>query len=330
MAEMNPAWPPGFASHRYQALRSGPRLIVTGAVHGDETCGAQAIRRVMAELEQGALSLAAGRLTLVPVANPLAYQLGRRGGERNLNRNLAPAASPQDYEDHVANWLCPLLAEHDALLDLHSFQSPGQPFVFLGPRDNAGELEPFVHAAKEEALARRLGVGRAVDGWLATYALGVARRRQAPAGDPQLAALGADPRYGVGTTEYMRSQGGWALTLECGQHADPAAPQIAYQAILDTLAHLGMRDAAPPPPRAQEWLSLYEVVDKLDDGDRFARAWASFDPVERDELIGWRADGSPVRAQAPGRIVFPSPGAPVGQEWFYLARPSSRLSAPAA
>ncbi|XLM20406.1 succinylglutamate desuccinylase/aspartoacylase family protein, partial [Chromobacterium piscinae] len=62
-----------------------------------------------------------GRLTLVPVANPLAYRLGQRGGERNLNRNLAPNPSPQDYEDHVANWLCPLLAEHDVLLDLHSF-----------------------------------------------------------------------------------------------------------------------------------------------------------------------------------------------------------------
>jgi hypothetical protein len=34
-------------------------------------------------------------------------------------------------------------------------------------------------------------------------------------------------RYGVGTTEYMRSAGGYALTLECGHHADPAAPDVA-------------------------------------------------------------------------------------------------------
>lgn len=316
MAQINPSWPPYFVSHRYQGLRAGPRLIVTAAVHGNEGCGTLAVRRLMAELEQGALALRAGRLTLVPVSNPLAFQLGQRGGERNLNRHLAPSDAPRDYEDHVANWLCPLLAEHEVLLDLHSFQSQGQAFVFLGPRDNAGELEPFALASQEEALAQRLGVARAVDGWLATYALGVSRRGKVPDGDV---------RYGVGTTEYMRQQGGWALTLECGQHDDPAAPSVAYQAIVNTLAHLGMVDAPPPAAGPLEALSLYEVVDKLDDGDRFALDWTSFDPVSRGELIGWRADGSPVTALDDGRIVFPNPRSPSGQEWFYLARASSRF-----
>ncbi|WP_052262989.1 succinylglutamate desuccinylase/aspartoacylase family protein [Chromobacterium violaceum] len=326
MAQVNPAWPQAFACHRYQALANGPALIVTGAVHGNEVCGAVAIRRVMAELEQGMLSLRAGRLTLVPVANPLAYRLGQRGGDRNLNRNLAPNPSPQDYEDHAANWLCPLLAEHDVLLDLHSFQSPGQPFVFLGPTDNDGELEPFAHAAREEALARRLGVADAVDGWLSTYALGVVRRRLSPVGDHRLRELNGDARYGVGTTEYMRSQGGWALTLECGQHADPAAPEVAYRAILNALAHLGLVDAPDPAPRTLSLLSLYEVVDKQDDADSFVRGWTSFEIVRKGDLIGRRADGSPVCAPDDARIVFPNPRAQAGQEWFYLARTSDRLA----
>ncbi|MEJ8675867.1 succinylglutamate desuccinylase/aspartoacylase domain-containing protein [Chromobacterium amazonense] len=321
---MNPAWPSNFSSHRYQALTDGPRLIVTGAVHGNEVCGAIAIRRLMAELEQGARSLVRGMLTLVPVANPLAYRLGQRGGERNLNRNLAPQPNPQDYEDHVANWLCPLLAEHEALLDLHSFQSPGQPFVFLGPPDNAGTLEPFSHAAKEEALARCLGVSRAMDGWLSTYALGVERRQSAAQGDARQRALNSDVRYGVGTTEYMRSQGGWALTLECGQHDDPAAPEVSYRAVVNTLAHLGMIRSPAPKPQTLQGLSLYEVVDKQHDADRFVRDWASFDPVRRGETIAVRADGKALLAPEDGCIVFPSPGAPPGQEWFYLARPSAR------
>lgn len=326
MAQVNPAWPQSFACHRYQALADGPALIVTGAVHGNEVCGAVAIRRVMAELEQGMLSLRAGKLTLVPVANPLAYRLGQRGGDRNLNRNLAPTPSPQDYEDHAANWLCPLLAQHDVLLDLHSFQSPGQPFVFLGPTDNDGELEPFAHAAREEALARRLGVADAVDGWLSTYALGVERRRLSPVGDHRLRELNGDARYGVGTTEYMRSQGGWALTLECGQHADPAAPEVAYRAILNALAHLGLVDAPDPAPRTLSLLSLYEVVDKQDDADSFVRGWTSFEIVRKGDLIGRRADGSPVCAPDDARIVFPNPRAQAGQEWFYLARTSDRLA----
>ena len=39
--------------------------------------------------------------------------------------------------------LCDKQAEHDVLLDLHSFRSPGQPFVMRGPADNRGALEPF-------------------------------------------------------------------------------------------------------------------------------------------------------------------------------------------
>ncbi|MGZ5131365.1 MAG: succinylglutamate desuccinylase, partial [Caldimonas sp.] len=157
-----------FKSICYASLHPGTRLIVLGAVHGNETCGTRAIERVAAEIDAGSLRLVAGRLTLVPVANPLAYAEQRRAGDRNLNRKLAPTATPHDFEDHVANWLCPLLAAHEVLLDLHSFQSPGKPFVLLGPSDNSGPLEPFSQAAREEALAVRLGVDRAVDGWLET------------------------------------------------------------------------------------------------------------------------------------------------------------------
>src|SRR3982751_6908702 len=165
----------------YATPGPGPRLIVLGAVHGDETCGTRAIERVVGDIDAGAIRLVAGRLTLVPVTNPLAYAEHRRAGDRNLNRKLAPTSAPREHEDHVANWLCPLLAEHEVLLDLHSFTAPGVPFVFMGPGDNAGPIEPFNRAAREEALAQRLGVGRAVDGWLTTYARGVAWR-QANAG----------------------------------------------------------------------------------------------------------------------------------------------------
>jgi predicted deacylase len=48
-------------------------------------------------------------------------------GDRNLNRNLRPTAVPQDFEDRIANVLCPLLDAHDVLLDLHSFQGPARP-----------------------------------------------------------------------------------------------------------------------------------------------------------------------------------------------------------
>jgi len=315
-----------FKSVAYAAVAPGPRLIVLGAVHGNETCGTRGIGRVIAEIDAGRLVLARGRVTFVPVTNPLAYANGRRTGDRNLNRKLAPTDAPREFEDHVANWLCPLLADNEVLLDLHSFSAPGVPFVFLGPDDNDGAIEPFAHAAREQALAARLGVTRAVDGWLGTYAAGVLRRRELAALHPE-ATLDLDPRYGIGTTEYMRSVGGCAVTLECGQHADPQAPQVAYRAIVNTLAHLGLSDAADPPPMAQiEALRLSEVVDRLHADDAFAKAWRSFDPVAAGERIATRHDGTAVTAPYAGAIVFPNPGAEVGHEWFYLARPSQRFA----
>ncbi len=307
-----------FKSVTYSGQAAGVRLIVTGAVHGNETCGSVAIARVMAEIDSGVVRLSAGSVTFVPVANPLAYEQGQRAGQRNLNRKLFPSAQPREFEDHVANWLCPLLGAHDVLLDLHSFGAPGQPFVLVGPRDNAGPLEPFAQSAPERALARRLGVRRFVDGWLAAYGTGVARRMADSTPEQRAEQL----RYGVGTTEYMRSQGGYALTLECGQHRDPAAPEVAYQAILRALAFLGLCDTPAPAPieAAQiEALTLVAVHDRQSAQDQFTRPWVSFDAVSRGQAIGLRADGSALVAEHDARILFPDAQAGVGHEWFYLA-----------
>lgn len=307
-----------FKSASYRGLGSGPRLIVLGAVHGNETCGTRAIQRVMEEIDSGALEIAAGEVTFVPITNPLAYARRERAGDRNLNRNLGPKDKPADFEDRIANWLCPLLARHDVLLDLHSTRAASTPFAMLGPRDNAGEIEPFKHSERERALARRLGVRRFVEGWLSTYAHGVARRVREGKGS----ALNTDPRYGVGTTEYMRSVGGYAITLECGQHDDASSPQVAYRAIRNGLTFLGLAPGSTPQVAdSYEALRIREVVDKAHAGDRFAREWSSFDRLAKGEAIATRNDGTVVSAQADGWIMFPDAKAEPGHEWFYIAEP---------
>lgn len=305
----------------YTGLKKGPRVIILGAVHGNETCGTKAIHRVVDQLNRHLLQIEAGSVTFVPVTNPLAYALGQRMGDRNLNRNLYPTESPSDFEDHVANWLCPLLAQHDVLLDLHSFHTQGEAFVMVGPENNQGTLQPFSHATEEKALARHLGVHRFVDGWLETYAKGVERRVREAHKITLSNALNTDARYGVGTTEYMRTVGGYALTLECGQHNDPRAPEVAYHAILNTLLFLKIIDMpAPAAVTGIESLRLCEVIDKIDPRDKFSREWASFDKLRAGDLIGTRHDGKAITADYDGFIVFPNPNAIAGQEWFYLAK----------
>jgi uncharacterized protein len=184
-----------------------------------------------------------------------------------------------------------------------------------GPADNRGALEPFSQAAAEGRLAEHLGPARIVDGWMSAYAQGAARRRARGLPD-------ADPSYGIGTTEYMRAQGGYGVTLECGQHDDPAGPEVAYRAIRQAVALLGLADLPLAPPAAPlERLSLVTVVDREHQNDRFAKAWTSFDALTAGDIIATREDGSAVRAEHDGRIVFPDPNALPGHEWFYLARP---------
>lgn len=310
-----------FKSVTFNALKAGPKLIVLGAVHGNEVSGTKAILKMIGEFERGERVLTQGQLTLVPVTNPLAYNREQRNGDRNLNRNLTPTQNPVDFEDHVANWLCPLLAQHDVLLDIHSFQKGDVPFALFGPPNNEGSLQAFKHEHAERSLAKRLGVSRFVDGWLDTYAKGV-EKRLTFLKDKGLSGegLSTDPRYGMGTTECMRACGGYAVTLECGQHQDPNGPNVAYTAIENTLIHLGLVEGQPVEPvSTYQHLTLVEVIDKEHVEDQFAHPWSSFDRVKKGELIGVRKSGEEVRAPHDGFIVFPNTTSQVGQEWFYMA-----------
>ncbi|MBB3180745.1 succinylglutamate desuccinylase/aspartoacylase family protein [Variovorax sp. Sphag1AA] len=309
--------------HGYAALEPGPRFVVLGGVHGDETCGTAGIERAVAEFDAGSLRLLRGQLTMVPVANPLARRRGFREGERNLNRLFEPTApgqAPADYEARITDLLCPLLDRHEVLLDLHSFQSAGEAFAMIGPRDNTGTLEPFARAFEEGQLALHLRTPRVVEGWLDIYAAGVAQRAGGKPVDPMEVA------FGKGTNEYMRSRGGYGVTLECGQHEDPAAPGVAYEAILSALRLLGMiapEPGAMPPPKPS-LLRLVSVVDRLHEEDQFVREWATFDPVSRGDPIAVREDGSVLHAERDGFIVFPNAEALPGTEWFYFAVTSDR------
>ena len=297
--------------HTWAALAPGPSLVVLGAVHGNEVCGAHAIVRAIDDLTHGRLRLLRGRLTLVPVANPLAFAQATREGQRNLNRRFLPQPDPQDYEDRITHQLAPLLAQHEVLLDLHSFHTPGDPFAMVGPRNNSGAREPFARAAEEMALARALGAQQVVEGWLEVYDRAAGLRGELPDDE------------GIGTNEYLRSQGGYAVTIECGQHEDPEAIDAATRAIHGALAHLELAHVPAPPRFAGPAARLKDVVLRESPADRLAQDWHSFDAVQAGDVIAHRADGTPVAAPYDGCVLFPHPEAEVGQELFYLAEPDA-------
>lgn len=302
---------------RFHGLKAGPKLIVVGAVHGNETCGPKAITRAIDDCRAGRLLVRRGEVTFVPVANAKAYRQHTREGDRNLNRDLRERALPDDNEDRVGNPLTALLRQHDILLDIHSFRGEGEPFVFFGPDDNTGELEPFRHAATEAAFAACLGTDILIHGWLDIYVELIAARERL-----NLQRLAVTE--GFGTTEYMRFAGGYGVTLECGQHDDPAAADVGHAAIHNALGHLGMIDAAPPPRRQPAVIHMDEIVLCEAVGDKLEGRWKTGDRVAAGQLLARRAGGEAVAATRDGYIIFPHASAEPGEAICYLGVTSTR------
>jgi predicted deacylase len=301
----------------FHGLRAGPKLIVVGAVHGNEPCGPNAIARAIDDCRSGRLTIARGEVTFLPVANPKAFRQKTREGDRNLNRDLREKPLPADNEDRIGNRLCALLARHDVLLDIHSFKGEGDPFVFFGPEDNTGALEPFRHAQAEIAFAACLGVEVLTHGWLDIYARQIAARERLDL--PPLSVT-----EGFGTTEYMRWSGGYAVTLECGRHDDPASADIGHAAIRNALAHLGLVDAAPPAPARRTVIQMVDLVLCEAQGDRLEGSWKTGDRIAAGATIARRADGSAVAAKRDGFTIFPNPTAKPGEGICYLGVVSGR------
>lgn len=287
----------------FEGDKPGPRLTVLGAVHGNERCGTEAIRRVITSLRNGDFTLASGTLVMVPVTNPRAYEENVRFIDRNLNRCLHPEyVGDGSYEDQINPVLIPLLEQTDVLLDLHSYASPGGAFIFVSSDRND---------RKEKAFATALGVSDFVYGWQDAFGNS----------NTQL-----DPHYSTGTTEYARENGAIAITLECGQHLNEDAPAIGERSILLALQHLGMTgDTGVTHSQAPlRCVRMKRSFIKLREGD-FTRPLKHFEPVSADEVIARYADGEEIAAPEDGFVVLPVANAGVGQDWFYFGVASNLL-----
>ncbi|HZH50943.1 MAG TPA: succinylglutamate desuccinylase/aspartoacylase family protein [Microvirga sp.] len=305
---------------RFTGLAPGPKLIVVGAIHGNETCGPQAILRAIEDCRMGRLAIRRGEVTFLPVANMKAYRQNTREGDRNLNRDLREKTIPEDYEDRVGNRICSLLREHDVLLDIHSFRGDGEPFVFAGPLDNSGPVEPFRHATAEGEFAARLGTSIVIHGWLDVYGRFLKERER----------LGHSNRAiseGVGTTEYMRFSGGYGVTLECGPHDDPKAVEVGYSAIVRALAHLGLIDAPPPAVSAETVIRVTDLLVCEAEGDRLEGHWKTGDRVAAGQVIARRAGGDALTAPRDGFIIFPNRSPKPGEGLCYFGEVSERVLA---
>jgi predicted deacylase len=108
------------ATWHFGGRRSGPHVLITGGVHGDEFEPMAAIRRLGAELSEreGVLR---GRVTLVPVVNEAAFRRAARTAEdgQDLAR-ICPGRPDGSITERVAHALATLIRTADHYIDLHS------------------------------------------------------------------------------------------------------------------------------------------------------------------------------------------------------------------
>ena len=210
----------------------GPHVVVQALTHGNEVCGAIAVDALLGE----GLRPARGTLTFA-FANVAAYEAfdhadpyASRCVEEDYNRLWSHDVLDGPRRSHDlarARELRPVIDRAEALLDLHSMTDPCPPLALAGTR------------AKGLALARAVGVPVhiVID---AGHAAGRRVRDYAFFDDP------ADPRA--------------ALLVECGQHWERAAPEVALEATIRFLMHHGtmrsedaqarLGETSPPPQRA--------------------------------------------------------------------------------
>ena len=233
----------------FESGRAGPHVLVQALTHGNEVCGAIALDWL---LDSGLRPLR-GKLTLC-FANVAAYRtfdaaepFSSRCVDEDFNRLWTPEvldSSRTSVDLDRARMLRPLYDTVDYLLDLHSMTDPCPPLAMAG-RQRKGVI-----------LAQALGTPAhiIVDGG---HAAGRRLRDYAFFDDP------ADPRN--------------ALLIECGQHWESAAADVARQATLLFLRQFGMADPAflgrhlePLPMPAQKIIVVTDAVTIATDAFTFA------------------------------------------------------------
>lgn len=228
----------------FDSLKQGKHLLIIGGIHGNEPCGSDAIEILREKLLSGEIPLESGKITAVTRANFDAYKKNVRGVDDNLNRIFGN--NRIDGEARFARAIEPLILEADFVLDLHSFFTGVDPFVF-------NDFEnPELNAIIENLPIRYI-----VNGWCDLY----------------------DATDEMDTIGFAKKHNTLGVTVECGAHTDVNGKKIGFDCIISVLSSLGIiqKDISKIP---QKWIQMTEIIRKTEAGD-FEKPWNNFDKIKK-------------------------------------------------
>jgi predicted deacylase len=197
---------------------TGPTLVVTAAVHGNEYEGVEAIPRIF---EQVQLDVLRGALVMIPVCNMPAYEAGIRNSPidgLNLAR-VFPGDVRGTITQRIAYWLAhKLIKPADFFIDLHSG----------GVESNIPTLIGYLHS--DDALGQQSQTAAKAFGAPVLW------------GHPPPVSLGrsvsAATAFGVPWL-YTETPGGGRAT--------PDDVDCYIEGMLNVMKHLGMAPGEPQP-----------------------------------------------------------------------------------
>ncbi|MBY4598660.1 succinylglutamate desuccinylase/aspartoacylase domain-containing protein [Ottowia caeni] len=205
----------------------GRRVMVTSLIHGNELCGAWAVKGLLdagVRPRQGSLTLAFCNLAAFDQFDPEAFDASRSVDE-DLNRQWSTdrMANAGSSERRRARELLPFVERADWLLDLHSMHEPGEPLLLVG-----------THARNIE-LARRLRSPEHV---------------VVDEGHKDGTRMRDFGRFGLTDTEAGETR---SLLVECGFHGDPASLRVARDISARFLVEAQILDAVTSSNALQGW-----------------------------------------------------------------------------
>lgn len=263
---------------QFDSGRSGRHVLITALVHGNELCGAWALKGLLEagiRPQRGMLTLAFCNLAAFDRFDP-AHHDASRFTDEDLNRQWTDtridAADTQERRRAAA--LRPFMAQADWLLDIHSMHEPSPPLLLTGM------------FARNRALARALRSPEhiVVD---AGHTDGVRMRDYGQFGLPD--ATAGDK---------------CALLIECGFHGDPASRAVAQDQCVRFLAQSGALSSSALasqlplwrlPDAARQWaLEVTGPVVATSSAFRFTVPYTGLETLARAGTVIGHNDGIPV------------------------------------
>ena len=105
-------------SRTISGTQPGPKLLITGGVHGDEFEPMVALRRLLSRVNPDELK---GELRIVPVVNEAAYERRHRCADDNLDlARTCPGDPSGSVTEQTAHALTELIKQADYYVDLHT------------------------------------------------------------------------------------------------------------------------------------------------------------------------------------------------------------------